>query len=105
MKNKKILIILLLAVLVTGGSWFVEWRSITCRVVTCIGVNTFCRGFPLTFVIDYQPSRYARNEIGSCDNLLGQAEWMSLPFILDLLFWFFVLAFGSWVAKKLKLKI
>jgi hypothetical protein len=103
MKRQEFLTIFLLAVLVTGGSWLVEWRSVTCGIVKCIGVYTFCHGFPLTFATTYKLSpRYSLSEVGSCADLLGRVSWSFSCFILCFLSWFLALASVWFIVKKLR---
>lgn len=96
MGGKEFLSIFVFVLLVAGESWFVEWRSITCGVATCTGINTVCHGFPLTFAMEYQlHPRYALTEIGSCADLVGQISWVPLSFVLNFLFWS-LFVFTSW---------
>jgi len=103
---KEILTVFVLAALATTASWLIDWWSITCAKVTCIGINTFCHGFPLTFAINYQlSSRYTLSGIGSCADLPRHVNWSPLILILDYLFWF-LLVFGSWqLAKFIRARI
>jgi len=81
MKKKEILIIFVLAVLATGGSWFYTPSSQDC----------WSRGYPLRFW--YYCAPWFLHD-------LPKVIWMTSSFILDFLFWFLVLAGGWWMVKK-----
>ncbi len=103
MRRRELLTIFLLALLVAGGGWFVKWRSVTCGIVKCMGVYTFCHGFPLTFATTYKLSpRYTLSEIGISADFLGQIDWIPSVFVLNFLFWFLVLVTGWFFLNKLR---
>lgn len=97
MKPKEILIILVLAVLVTGGSWFCS-RGERCVLERFPGSWGLClesRGWPSVF---WQGSI----SLSNCFSLIKGLQLRGL--LLDFLFWFLVLAAGWWMANKLKMK-
>lgn len=85
-KKKEFLIILVLAVLVTGLSWFYVPDSVCGFKTDCNrGINpTTYHGWPLRFMTH---SLYSGTQIET-QNLL-----------LDFIFWFLVLAGGWWMFK------
>jgi len=89
MKKKELLIILILAVLVTAGS-----------CIPLLIKAEFACGWPLPI------SRRMKEGIYIDDFEFGggyyDLEFAGLPFVVDFLFWFVVLAVGWWVVKKLK---
>ncbi|MBL7170291.1 MAG: hypothetical protein ISS48_04685 [Candidatus Aenigmarchaeota archaeon] len=88
MKKKELLIIFVLAVLVTGLSWF----------------------FPREFKGEHGfPFRFSWGEWGGRSGPLIYSvdyiiKWSWQNLLLNLLFWFLVLAVGWWIIKKLKTK-
>jgi hypothetical protein len=103
MKKKEVLVIVFFSLLTTMAGWLVEWRSITCGVVKCIGINTFCHGFPLTFAINYQLSPrcnfYNVGTCTKCPEVSGSVQWFLPALIIDFLFWFVILLAGWQIVK------
>ena len=100
MKKKEILIIFVLAVLVTGGSFGYEHRE---PRGSCCGVwlEKSIRGFPSPFALT-GPS--ANEGVTYLLALHLRGLQVSLPgFVTNILFWFLVLAAGWWVVRKLRL--
>jgi hypothetical protein len=98
MKKRELLIIFVLAILVTVGSWFYIGRVGT----NCVGLDLLYRGFPRTFYIEYRhnPARASGFPCG-----LWNQPPISTGFLIDLFFWF-LLAFGSWqMAKFIKIRM
>ncbi|OQX50852.1 hypothetical protein B5M47_02835 [candidate division CPR3 bacterium 4484_211] len=85
MRKKELLIIFVLAVLVMGGSWFYMPPSQDC----------WSRGYPKEFWIYCAPHSPFQPPV---------VNWLLGNLLLDFLFWFFVLAAGWWMVKKLKTK-
>ncbi|MBI2522814.1 hypothetical protein HYW19_00320 [Candidatus Woesearchaeota archaeon] len=89
MEKKEISIIFILAVLVTGTSWFYAPDSVCGFRGDCNrGINpTIYHGLPLRFI---ERSLYSQSKI----NILN--------LLFDLIFWFLIFIGGSIALKKLK---
>ncbi len=92
MKKKELLIIFVLAILVTGGSWF--WEVVT------VGLRND-HGFPLKF--------YWREWGGRSGPLIFSTDliihWNCLYLLLNSVFWFLIFVGGWWVVGKLKKRL
>ena len=93
-KKKELLIILILAVLVTGLSWFYVARPFALDALITK------RGWLLA---------YWSHTIGGYDFGTGYlpslpSRWNWLPMVVDFLFWFVVLAVEWWVVTRISWK-
>ena len=98
--NKEILIIVILAVLATGLSWFINWvpsfwppQSYKCPPCYEMAIHPTVHGFPLPYW--EQVAGYA---VSHLPNLL-----LPIFFIIDILF-YFILLFLGWTILKLIIK-
>lgn len=98
MKKKELLIIFLLAVLVTGLSWFVTRPSNLACLPSVIPFANYCimirlpthadRGYPVPYWKD-AADRYP-------------IQITPLNFFVDFLFWFLALAGGWWMVRRVR---